>query len=151
MLYGAWFAMSPGRGAELPRVAGLLGIEHLLSRYPGHLSGGEKQRVAIGRALLASPELLLMDEPLSSLDEQRKQEILPYIERLRDEEKIPIVYVSHSVAEVSRLADTLVILEDGKVRACGPAVDLMQRLDLIPAAGADEAARYRGRGPKPRR
>jgi len=139
MLYGAWFAISAGRSAELPRVAGLLGIEHLLSRYPGHLSGGEKQRVAIGRALLASPELLLMDEPLSSLDEQRKEEILPYIERLRDEEKIPIVYVSHSVAEVSRLSDTLVILEDGKVRACGPAVDLMQRLDLIPAAGADEA------------
>ncbi|MGA7324365.1 MAG: molybdenum ABC transporter ATP-binding protein [Rhodomicrobium sp.] len=139
LLYGSWFAGPAGRRAQLSRIARLLGIEHLLGRYPEHLSGGEKQRVAIGRALLASPKLLLMDEPLSSLDEQRKQEILPYIERLRDEEKIPIVYVSHSVAEVSRLSDTLVILEDGKVRACGPTVDIMQRLDLVPAAGPEEA------------
>ena len=82
----------------------LLGIEALLERRPGRLSGGEKQRVAIGRALLASPRLLLMDEPLASLDEARKAEILPYIERLRDESRVPIVYVSHSIAEVTRLA-----------------------------------------------
>ncbi len=139
LLYGAWFAGSPLRQARLSKVAALLGIEALLDRYPSRLSGGEKQRVAIGRALLASPELLLMDEPLAALDEPRKQEIIPYLERLRDEERIPIVYVSHSVAEVSRLSDTLVILESGKVRAAGPTIELMQRLDLIPSAGDDEA------------
>src|SRR5208283_2440596 len=117
----------------------LLGIEHLLSRYPNRLSGGEKQRVAIGRALLASPALLLMDEPLASLDEARKLEIMPYLERLRDEARIPIVYVSHSVPEVARLSDTLVILEAGKVRASGPTIELMQRLDLIPPAGSGES------------
>ena len=138
LLYGAWFA-GARNGENLARVAGLLGIEHLLSRYPNRLSGGEKQRVAIGRALLASPALLLMDEPLASLDEPRKLEIMPYLERLRDEARIPVVYVSHSVAEVARLSDTLVILEAGKVRACGPTVELMQRLDLIPAAGLGEA------------
>ncbi len=139
LLYGAWFARAAQRHANLSRVAGLLGIGPLLNRYPGGLSGGEKQRVAIGRALLASPELLLMDEPLASLDEPRKLEILPYLERLRDEARIPIIYVSHSVAEVARLSDTLVILEAGKVRAAGPTIELMQRLDLIPPAGTGEA------------
>jgi molybdate transport system ATP-binding protein len=139
LLYGAWFARSSDREKDLARVAGLLGTENLLSRYPSNLSGGEKQRVAIGRALLASPKLLLMDEPLASLDEPRKQEIIPYLERLRDETHIPIVYVSHSVAEVARLSDTLVILANGKVRAAGPTMELMQRLDLIPAAGSDDA------------
>ena len=138
LLYGAWFAGAQN-GENLTRVAGLLGIEQLLSRYPNRLSGGEKQRVAIGRALLASPALLLMDEPLASLDEPRKLEIMPYLEALRDEARIPIVYVSHSVAEVARLSDTLVILDAGKVRACGPTVELMQRLDLVPAAGPGEA------------
>ncbi len=139
LLYGAWFARAAQKEANLSRVAGLLGIEPLLGRHPGGLSGGEKQRVAIGRALLASPALLLMDEPLASLDEPRKLEIIPYLERLRDEARIPIIYVSHSVAEVARLSDTLVILEAGKVRAAGPTVALMQRLDLIPAAGTGEA------------
>jgi molybdate transport system ATP-binding protein len=138
LLYGAWFA-GVKNGGSLARVAGLLGIEHLLNRHPDRLSGGEKQRVAIGRALLASPALLLMDEPLASLDEPRKLEIMPYLERLRDEARIPIIYVSHSVAEVARLSDTLVMLEAGKVRACGPTVELLQRLDLVPAAGASEA------------
>ena len=92
-------------------VVDLLGIGDLLDRRPNRLSGGEKQRVAIGRALLASPRLILMDEPLASLDEARKAEILPYIERLRDETKVPIVYVSHSVVEVARLATDV-------VRAC---------------------------------
>ena len=90
------------------QVVELLGIGHLLDRRPANLSGGEKQRVAIGRALLANPRLLLMDEPLASLDEERKAEILPYLERLRDETEIPIVYVSHSVAEVARLATDVV-------------------------------------------
>ncbi len=139
LLYGAWFARAAHKETNLSRVASLLGIEQLLGRYPGGLSGGEKQRVAIGRALLASPALLLMDEPLASLDEPRKLEIIPYLERLRDEARIPIIYVSHSVAEVSRLSDTLVILEAGKVRAAGPTVELMQRLDLIPVAAPDEA------------
>jgi molybdate transport system ATP-binding protein len=141
LLYGAWFARTArdDANANLSRVAGLLGIEHLLSRYPNRLSGGEMQRVAIGRALLASPKLLLMDEPLASLDEPRKLEIMPYLERLRDEARIPIIYVSHSVAEVARLSDTLVILEAGKVRAAGPTIELMQRLDLIHAAGTGES------------
>jgi molybdate transport system ATP-binding protein len=110
----------------------LLGIGHLLERRPASLSGGEKQRVAIGRALVASPKLILMDEPLASLDEARKAEILPYIERLRDETRIPIVYVSHSVAEVARLATDIVVLSGGKVTASGPTSDIMQRLDLLP-------------------
>ena len=114
------------------QVVELLGIGDLLDRRPSLLSGGEKQRVAIGRALLASPQLILMDEPLASLDEARKAEILPYIERLRDEIKVPIVYVSHSVAEVARLATDIVVLGAGKVVASGPTADIMQRLDLLP-------------------
>jgi len=139
LLFGAWFAKTPDKDAALARTAGLLGIEPLLGRYPGRLSGGEQQRVAIGRALLASPSLLLMDEPLASLDEPRKQEIMPYLERLRDEARIPIIYVSHSVAEVARLSDSLVILEAGKIRAQGVTLELMQRLDLIAATGTGEA------------
>src|SRR5690606_16384394 len=96
-------------------------IGGLLDRQPANLSGGEKQRVAIGRALLASPRLLLMDEPLAALDEERKAEILPYLERLRDEFGIPIVYVSHSVAEVARLADKVVLMVDGHIETSGPA------------------------------
>jgi molybdate transport system ATP-binding protein len=139
LLYGSWFARDGKKSEHLRRVLNLLGIGHLLERRPGSLSGGEKQRVAIGRALLASPRLLLMDEPLASLDEPRKQEILPYLERLRDETGIPIIYVSHSVAEVARLANTTVLLSEGKVLAAGSTVELMQRLDLIPAAGGGEA------------
>ncbi len=131
--YGRWFTPAGERYAELGTVVDLLGIGALLERRPGKLSGGEKQRVAIGRALLASPRLLLMDEPLASLDEARKAEILPYIERLRDEVKVPIVYVSHSVAEVARLASDVVVLGDGRVVASGPTVEIMQRLDLLPA------------------
>ena len=138
--FGAWFGWPGKNGGNLARVAGFLGIEHLLSRYPSRLSGGERQRVAIGRALLASPALLLMDEPLASLDEPRKLEIMPYLERLRDEARVPIIYVSHSVAEVARLSDTLVILEAGRVRACGPTVELMQRLDLVPAGTGEAGA-----------
>jgi ABC-type molybdate transport system ATPase subunit len=95
-------------------VVELLGIGHLLARRPGALSGGEKQRVAIGRALLAAPKLILADEPLAALDEARKAEILPYFERLRDEVSVPILYVSHSSAEVARLATTVVALREGR-------------------------------------
>ncbi|MET2826131.1 molybdenum ABC transporter ATP-binding protein [Mesorhizobium shangrilense] len=131
--YGRWFTPAAQRYADMSAVVELLGIGALLERRPAKLSGGEKQRVAIGRALLASPKLLLMDEPLASLDEARKAEILPYIERLRDEMKIPIVYVSHSVAEVARLSSDVVVLARGKVAAYGPTGAIMQRLDLLPA------------------
>jgi molybdate transport system ATP-binding protein len=139
LLYGAWFARTTKNGSELSRVVELLGIGGLLDRRPGLLSGGEKQRVAIGRALFASPRLLLMDEPLAALDEARKDEILPYIERLRDDAKVPIIYVSHSISEVARLANLTVLLSGGKVVAAGPPAEIMQRLDLTKAAGDEEA------------
>ena len=130
--YGRWFTPVAERYADMAGVIDLLGIGHLLHRRPNLLSGGEKQRVAIGRALLASPRLILMDEPLAALDEARKAEILPYIERLRDEARVPIVYVSHSLAEVARLATDVVMLDAGKVSAAGPAGEILQRLDLLP-------------------
>ena len=130
LLYGRWFAEAgDGETADLGAVVELLGIASLLERRPASLSGGEKQRVAIGRALLAHPQLLLMDEPLASLDESRRAEILPYVERLRDEAGVPILYVSHSVAEVARLATTVVILSDGKVTAVGPVADILPLTD----------------------
>ena len=130
--YGRFFTPSSDRYSDMDGVVDLLGLGHLLERKPGLLSGGEKQRVAIGRALLASPHLILMDEPLASLDDHRKAEIMPYIERLRDETKIPIVYVSHSVAEVARLATEMVVLDEGKVTASGKTSLILQRLDLLP-------------------
>ena len=138
LLYGRWFSPPSERRDDLGRVVDLLGIDSLLERRPGRLSGGEKQRVAIGRALLANPRLLLMDEPLASLDEARKAEILPYIERLRDESRVPIVYVSHAIAEVARLASTIVLLADGKVAATGSTADILHRLDLVPLTGPAE-------------
>jgi molybdate transport system ATP-binding protein len=138
LLYGRWFTRPLQRHGDFTQVVDMLGIGHLLRRRPALLSGGEKQRVAIGRALLASPRLLLMDEPLASLDEDRKAEILPYIERLRDETRLPIVYVSHSIAEVARLASTLVILSEGRIAAVGPAAEVMTRLDLSPLTGRPE-------------
>ncbi len=122
---------------ELAQVVEWLGIAHLLDRKPLHLSGGERQRVAIGRALLTSPRLLLMDEPLSALDDRSKQEILPYLERLHDALSIPIIYVSHSIDEVARLADHLVLLEQGRVQASGPIAEVMTRLDLSIARGQE--------------
>jgi molybdate transport system ATP-binding protein len=121
------------------QVIALLGLEAILGRRPHRLSGGEKQRVALGRALLASPRLLLMDEPLASLDQPRKDEVLPFIERLRDELKIPIVYVSHSMPEIVRLADTMVLMSDGRVEAVGAVDELTSRLDLRPLTGRYEA------------
>ena len=118
-------------------IVDLLGIGHLLSREPERLSGGERQRVAIARALLTSPKLLLMDEPLAALDRERKREILPYLERLRDELDIPIIYVSHAIDEVSRLADQLVLLDQGRVLASGSLSELTARLDLPLARDQD--------------
>jgi molybdate transport system ATP-binding protein len=140
LLFGRWFSpRGEQASSDLPGVLDLLGIGHLLERRPAGLSGGEKQRVAIGRALLANPRLLLMDEPLASLDEARKAEILPYIERLRDEVGIPVVYVSHSLAEVVRLATTLVTVEQGRVTACGPTAQVLSRLDVAGLSGGAEA------------
>ena len=136
--YGRFFTPAAERYAAFEQVVELLGISHLLTRRPLSLSGGEKQRVAIGRALLASPKLMLMDEPLAALDDARKAEIIPYIERLRDETGIPIVYVSHSVAEVARLATDIVVLSHGRVAASGPAEEVLARLDLIPDAERGE-------------
>jgi len=116
--------------SEFSHVVELLGLKDLLDRRPGNLSGGEKQRVAIGRALLSRPRLLLLDEPLASLDTHRKGEVLQYIELMRDEIKVPIVYVSHAVEEVVRLADTVVLLSAGEVAAVGTAEEVMGRSDL---------------------
>jgi molybdate transport system ATP-binding protein len=139
LFFGRWFARGFAPAAPLDDVVDLLGIGPLLDRRPGRLSGGEKQRVAIGRALLAGPRLLLMDEPLASLDARRKDEILPYIERLRDQASVPIVYVSHAVAEVTRLASTIVLISDGRVRAVGPLQEVMGRAELYPMTGRFEA------------
>ncbi len=137
LTYGRWFTPAPERRIGFDAVVGMLGIGHLLARRPGTLSGGERQRVAIGRALLTSPRLLLMDEPLASLDAARKQEILPFIERLRDEFAIPVVYVSHAVEEVARLAAHVVRLEAGKVVAAGPPAQA-----LAPASLAEAGRRF---------
>jgi molybdate transport system ATP-binding protein len=139
LLFGRWFAPRGETAAGFDDVVDLLGIGPLLARRPGRLSGGEKQRVAIGRALLANPRLLLMDEPLASLDAARKDEILPYLERLRDEATVPIVYVSHAAAEVARLATTIVLIAEGTVRAVGPVTEVMGRAGLYPLAGGFEA------------
>ncbi|MHB1199546.1 MAG: molybdenum ABC transporter ATP-binding protein [Polaromonas sp.] len=127
------------RRLSLDQAIELLGIEGLLPRQPGTLSGGERQRVAIARALATSPRLLLMDEPLASLDMHRKAEILPYLERLHAQLDIPVLYVSHAPDEVARLADHLVLLDAGRVSAAGPTRELMTRLDL-PLAHGDSAA-----------
>ena len=125
------------RRFALEPVTALLGIESLLERRPDGLSGGERQRVAIARALLASPRLLLMDEPLAALDLRRKQEILPYLERMHAELAIPIVYVSHAPDEVARLADHLVLLDAGKAVASGPLTETLARVDLPPSFADD--------------
>jgi molybdate transport system ATP-binding protein len=139
LLYGFRRAPDTERVIEPRHVIELLGLGPLLRRLPHALSGGEKQRVAIGRALLAQPRLLLMDEPLASLDMPRRDEVLRYIELLRDDLSIPIVYVSHSVAEITRLADTVVLLSDGKAIAVGDVEDVMSRGDLRPQTGRYEA------------
>lgn len=139
LLYGSWFTRPRVPPDQFDEVVQLLGIDHLLARRPRALSGGERQRVAVGRALLCRPEALLMDEPLASLDGARKNEILPYLDRLRAEARIPIVYVSHSIDEVTRLAETLVVLSEGRVVGFGPVDEIMARLDLRPMTGRFEA------------
>ncbi|AMG66810.1 molybdenum ABC transporter ATP-binding protein ModC [Providencia stuartii] len=113
------YGMAPEMKGRFDEIVALLGIEKLLNRFPITLSGGEKQRVAIGRALLTAPEILLMDEPLASLDLPRKRELLPYLEKLSQDVKIPILYVSHSLDEILRLADKVIVMAQGKVKAFG--------------------------------
>ena len=130
-------AHADGSGKTMAHALSLLGIEHLLERRTSDLSGGERQRVAIARALLTKPQLLLMDEPLAALDGKRKEEVLPYLERIHEELAIPMLYVSHAVEEVARLADHVVLLDAGQVLASGPAADTLARLDLSLALADD--------------
>ncbi|MDT8905962.1 MULTISPECIES: molybdenum ABC transporter ATP-binding protein [Pseudomonas] len=132
------------RKVGMDQATELLGIGHLLDRRPQHLSGGERQRVGIARALLTSPRLLLMDEPLASLDSRRKNEILPYLQRLHDELDIPLLYVSHSQDEVARLADHIVLLDAGRTLASGPIGETLARLDLPLALGDDAGVVIQG-------
>jgi len=130
------------RGANVSRddVIELLGLGGLLDRAAPTLSGGEKQRVALGRALLSAPRMLLMDEPLASLDANRKNEILPYLEQLRDGPLgLPILYVSHAVSEIARLADTLVVLKEGRIAAQGPLREVLSDPATVPLLGVREA------------
>ena len=126
LTYARWAGRRAGSRA-LDEVVALLGLEAHLHRHPETLSGGERQRVAIGRALLADPQILLMDEPLSSLDRERRGEILPYLEAVANETRIPVLYVSHDTDEVARLADRVVAIEDGRVRAIGTAAEILGR------------------------
>jgi molybdate transport system ATP-binding protein len=128
--YGMALVPAAERFVTEDDVVDLLGIGALMDRRPARLSGGEKQRVAIGRALLASPRILLMDEPLAALDAQRKDEVLPFVARLPRAFDLPILYVSHAMDEVLRLADTLVLIDDGKVAAAGPVEDVLARTDI---------------------
>lgn len=135
-----------GRGGlgGFDAVVALLGLEALLPRRPDRLSGGERQRVAIARALLTAPRLLLMDEPLASLDQARKAEILPYLERLHAELEIPVLYVSHAADEVARLADHLVLMEGGRTTLQGPLSELLSRVDLPVRLGEEVGAVFDG-------
>ncbi len=135
LTYGMRLTPPSERYLKFDQVVELLGIGQLLSRRPAKLSGGEKQRIAIGRALLASPSLLLMDEPLASLDRARKSEVLPFIARMSKELSIPIFYVSHSLNEILNLADSILVMESGRVVAAGRIEDLMSRIDLQGVTG----------------
>ncbi len=146
LLFGAPRHDSSGsKGAIVfDEVVELLGITRLLDRSPRNLSGGERQRVAIGRALLSQPKLLLMDEPLSALDRATKNEILPFLERLRDHLNLPVVYITHDIAEVERLADQMVLMEKGHVIGAGPLEELQSDPSLPLAAARDAAVSFNG-------
>lgn len=126
--YGRRMCGLPRDHAERDRIVSMLELRYLIERRPGTLSGGERQRVAIGRALMMRPQLLLLDEPLASLDAARKADILPYLERLRDEGSVPMVYVSHHAAEIKRIATSVVRIETGRVMAVG-GVELLDKAD----------------------
>lgn len=124
-----------GAQADLQHIIGLLELEELLDRATTSLSGGEAQRVAIARALCRSPQLILMDEPLSSLDQRRRNEILPYFDRLHEEVSLPVIYVSHDIEEISRICDHLLIMDDGHIVAAGALQDVLARIDLPQLSG----------------
>ncbi|MGX1198633.1 molybdenum ABC transporter ATP-binding protein [Parvibaculum sp. MBR-TMA-1.3b-4.2] len=137
--FGAKRSPEPLPPAERQRILDMLGIDHLAARRPRTLSGGERQRVSLGRALLANPRILLLDEPMAALDATRKAEIMPWLERLRDEARIPILLVSHAIEEVTQLADNVVFIDDGKVLASGSAEEVLSRSDLSPRGAFLEA------------
>ena len=139
LLYGFKRAQRRLSESDCTQIIDALDIARLLDRRPASLSGGERQRVAIGRALLTAPACLLLDEPLSGLDHKRRDDILPYLERLRDEHGVPMIYVSHSVDEVTRLADDVLVMDDGALVAGGPVADVFSRIDLFPLTGRFEA------------
>ena len=139
LCYGLKRIAQTANSEKFNQVIELLGITHLLERMPERLSGGERQRVAIARALVLNPDILLMDEPLASLDSKRKQEIMPFLTRLHSELNIPVLYVTHSQQEVAQLADYLVLLADGKVQAAGLLSETLSRIDL-PQAQDRQAA-----------
>jgi molybdate transport system ATP-binding protein len=136
LLYGYKRVPLEERRIAIEQVVDILGIDHLLERRIHHLSGGEHQRVAIGRALLTSPQLLLLDEPFASLDIQRKQELLPFIRRLHEELRIPVMYVSHAIAEILQLADRVVLLKEGQVIAAGTLNEMLTSLNFRGNFGA---------------
>ncbi len=137
LLYGSRRVPQRHRRFELETVVQWLGLSNLLDRRPFRLSGGEQQRVAIGRALLRSPELLLLDEPLTSLDQRARRAILPYLERLHADLEIPVLYVSHSMSEIARLADQVIWLDSGRIRETGSPQEVLSRHDLAEATHDD--------------
>ena len=141
----AWRRASSARRVTLSEVAEQLGITHLLERMPAHLSGGEAQRVAIARALVTGPRLLMLDEPLSAIDAEGRRDVMSCLERLRKERPVPMLYVSHNLDEVARLADTLLLLEGGRIVAQGPVAELLTRMDLPLAYAPDAEAIIEGR------
>ena len=143
--YGMRRSGSAQAQQTLASAIGLLGIGDLLHRRPDALSGGERQRVAIARALATAPRLLLLDEPMAALDQARRQEILPWLERLRDELHIPMLYVTHSADELARLADHLVVLDKGRVKGAGPVGEVLAAIDSPVVVGEDAGALLQGR------
>jgi len=142
--YGMRRSGSEQAARTLQAAITLLGIDDLLDRRPGALSGGERQRVAIARALATAPRLLLLDEPMAALDQARRQDILPWLERMRDELQLPMLYVTHSADELARLADHLVVLERGRVRGAGPAAEVLAAIDSPVVVGEDAGALLQG-------
>ena len=138
--YGRRRTPAKARKGSLDHCCDILGIGGLLQRYPHQLSGGERQRVALGRALLNSPRLLLMDEPMAGLDRPRKAEILPYLERLHEEADIPVLYVTHDLEELARIADQLALIENGRILKQGPLAEMLASLDLPIARDEDAGA-----------
>lgn len=139
LLFGARFVRDRPAAARIEDIAALLGLEAQLKRHPADLSGGEKSRVALGRAVLSSPEMLLMDEPLAALDQPRKSEILPYLERLNVERGIPILYVSHDMSEIARLADRIVMIQEGRVVRVGALQEVLSDPEAVPLIGPRDA------------